>query len=74
MEICNEILRDAKTNIVSLIEHYFVTKLLYISYNKFKYAVLYKLSTRTYDELLTFENKNIYSTLQIELLTSGQEY
>ena len=37
LEICNEILRYAKTNIVSLMEHYFVTKILYILYNKFKY-------------------------------------
>ena len=28
MEICNEILRYAKTHIVSLIEHYFGTKIL----------------------------------------------
>ena len=37
LEICNEILRYAKTHIVSLIEHYFGTKILYILYNKFKY-------------------------------------
>ena len=34
LEICNEILRYAKTNIVSLIAHYFITKILY---NKFEY-------------------------------------
>ena len=38
LEICNDILRHAKTNIVSLIEHYFVTKILYVLYNKFKYV------------------------------------
>ena len=37
LKICNEILRYTKTNIISLIEYYFVTKILYILYNKFKY-------------------------------------